>query len=203
MSIERLDLPEVRKRYGLPHQLPLAADMGTRQSAMHPLEQQLVVSLASVWLPARVLEIGVSEGVLARTLLTRLACIRHYVGVDVPASYAAPEFVPRNTTDVHLRAQFAMTDPRFVLYLAVGGTEAIDAALLPHPVDVCIVDADHRYEGITRDTALACGVVRSGGVVMWHDYDAEHVGVRRFLDDRAAAGHKLFVHRCVAWEHLT
>ncbi|MFM8892166.1 MAG: class I SAM-dependent methyltransferase, partial [Planctomycetia bacterium] len=39
--------------------------------------------------------------------------------------------------------------------------------------DLVLVDADHTYPFVKRDTALALAFVRPGGWLVWHDYTWE------------------------------
>lgn len=50
--------------------------------------------------------------------------------------------------------------------------------------DVVFVDADHRFEGVARDTTLAFRMVSACGMVIWHDgaeTDAPEIDVNRYL----------------------
>ena len=37
--------------------------------------------------------------------------------------------------------------------------------------DMVFVDGDHRYSAVLRDTAIAFGVLRNPGIIVWHDYN--------------------------------
>jgi len=43
------------------------------------------------------------------------------------------------------------------------------------PIDCLFIDGDHRYEGICQDYALYSPLVRSGGLIGFHDISADRV----------------------------
>lgn len=51
------------------------------------------------------------------------------------------------------------------------------------PIDLLYVDGDHVYEAVRADFEAWWPKVRPGGLVMFHDYDERHPGVRRFVDE--------------------
>lgn len=51
------------------------------------------------------------------------------------------------------------------------------------PIDLLFIDGDHVYEAVRADFEAWWPRVRSGGLVMFHDYDERHPGVRRFVDE--------------------
>jgi len=130
-----------------------------------------------------VLEIGVYDGMLAKCLLSTISSIQQYVGVDMPSDVIAFEKLGDAPTTMESRGKLALDDSRFILMLPVAGTAALCPETLPRNVDLCIVDADHRYESIKRDTGLATACVRPGGLIIWHDFDKEHKGVFQFLSE--------------------
>jgi predicted O-methyltransferase YrrM len=50
-------------------------------------------------------------------------------------------------------------------------------------IDLLYIDGDHVYDAVRADFDAWWPRVRSGGVVMFHDYDERHPGVRRFVDE--------------------
>ena len=52
-------------------------------------------------------------------------------------------------------------------------------------MDLVFIDADHSYEAVMADTQRALGLLRPGGVLLWHDYAAKSPGVVRFAHDFA------------------
>ena len=48
-------------------------------------------------------------------------------------------------------------------------------------MDYIFIDGDHSYEGVKNDTEKALQMLRSGGVIVWHDYAAKSPGVLKYL----------------------
>ena len=48
--------------------------------------------------------------------------------------------------------------------------------------DLIFIDADHTFDGVNRDTQLAKIVAAPGCCLIWHDYNPDCPGVRKFLD---------------------
>lgn len=51
------------------------------------------------------------------------------------------------------------------------------------PVDLLYIDGDHVYEAVRADFEAWWPRVRPGGLVMFHDYDERHPGVRQFVNE--------------------
>lgn len=61
------------------------------------------------------------------------------------------------------------------------GTSLLFASVWPYPVDLVFLDADHRYEAVKADIAAWWPHVRTGGLLIGHDY---HLGgVRQAVDE--------------------
>jgi predicted O-methyltransferase YrrM len=47
---------------------------------------------------------------------------------------------------------------------------ALEKSLTPHSFDLIFIDGDHSYQGVLQDTECALRLIRSGGLICWHDY---------------------------------
>jgi hypothetical protein len=66
----------------------------------------------------------------------------------------------------------------------LGGTANVQPDQFGGPCDMVYVDADHSYDGVKRDTALAReSLSAAGGCIIWHDYHRDLPGVVRYLDE--------------------
>jgi predicted O-methyltransferase YrrM len=69
--------------------------------------------------------------------------------------------------------RFAQPGQRVVCLLGNSQTETMKRRVLAatgnRSVDVLFIDGDHRYEGVSRDFALYSPLVRSGGLIAFHD----------------------------------
>lgn len=137
---------------------------------------------------ARVMvEFGCNNGRTAAAVLRNVASIERYVGVDVPPGYSFACKV--QAKEVPAKAgELALGDPRFELVLRQRGTLDLTADDLP-ACDVVFIDGDHSEAAVRNDYALACSIVRPGGIVVFHDDNGlQTVDVSRVLDDLAESG---------------
>jgi hypothetical protein len=51
--------------------------------------------------------------------------------------------------------------------------------------DIVLVDADHSYESVLRDSRFAYRIVKPGGTIVWDDYHPTHWGSVRALNEVA------------------
>ena len=63
-----------------------------------------------------------------------------------------------------------------------GDTAQFDFSPWYGSCDVVFIDACHEYRYVKNDTEIALKLLRSGGVVIWHDYGV-WVGVTRALNE--------------------
>lgn len=66
-----------------------------------------------------------------------------------------------------------------------GDSKEFDESPYRGSFDVVFVDGSHAYSYVQNDTAKALGMVRPGGLVLWHDYSPECAGVFRALNELA------------------
>lgn len=150
-----------------------AAQLGPREPWTMPLHELLILgAICAQRAPARIFEIGTYQGV--STLLMALnsppacevltldldpaaqATHAHGLGVGVPA------FEPGRA--------FRGTPAAAKIRQLYGSSTAFDFAPFYGSADLVLVDADHSYEFVKRDTATAFQLLRPGGVIVWDDY---------------------------------
>ena len=150
---------------------------------MTNIERVMVLSLLEHVRAQTVVEIGVNEGHLAFDVLKHLP-IKEYIGIDL-----APWSKHRLGIDsqngeipgsniarlVRDRAQFRLIDSE---------RGSLDMSALPI-CDAVIIDGDHSAATVRHDTYLATNAVRSGGVIMWHDYQNISCEVTGVLEELA------------------
>jgi hypothetical protein len=141
----------------------------------------------------KILELGVSEGYTAKFLMGECYGIDKYIGVDVPMGFKTA--LPIQQVEVRdVSGSVALGDNCFRMLILQNGTQGLVdnmSILGESDFDVCFVDADHSYEGIKRDTAIARKVVRRGGVIVWHDYNNRLLQpncVNQFIDQQNIGG---------------
>lgn len=67
---------------------------------------------------------------------------------------------------------------------------------LTETFDVVFIDGSHDYESVKQDIGLARGVLRPGGHLLMHDYDASNPGVVQAVDELIASGARAYGQAC-------
>lgn len=151
-------------------------------------DRQILATLSAFAQPGRVCEFGVNEGRTAELLLRTGPWIRHYCGIDVFPGFQTTWDKQQAEVPAEGRAGFfAIADPRMHVVLTTEGIGPGIEQLTGHAFDLIFIDADHTFEGVSRDTQLAKLVAAPGCCLIWHDYTNDCPGVRRFLDQYSNA----------------
>lgn len=152
-----------------------------------PGELEALLHLYESIAPRVVVEFGVNTGRNAVAALRNIPSINRYIGVDVEPGYQTR--MPVQRREVPARpGELALHDPRFELIVRPRGTFDLVPTDLP-AADVVFIDADHSRVAVEHDTALARSIVRSGGLVIWHDDNGRPVvEVTQTLNDLCSSG---------------
>jgi hypothetical protein len=106
--------------------------------------------------PKRLMEIGSFRGYTALFLAQHTDEGAHIVTVDKNPEHG--EAYKGNPVASRIERRVGNTNRELF---------AID---VPGSYDLIFIDADHSYEGVRRDTALALTLVAPRGYLVWHDY---------------------------------
>ena len=130
---------------------------------------------------ARVLEIGVSGGGTLALWAKLAKEDAHLVGVDLR--------IPEPARAVVSSKQKSRQTVRFIQGDSHQETIRRRIADLLHyqPLDFLFIDGDHSYEGVKQDWEMYSPMVRSGGVVAFHDIVPDH-GTRFGMNTNSDAG---------------
>jgi predicted O-methyltransferase YrrM len=143
--------------------------------------------------PANVFEIGTYLGSSTLVMAHNLPAGGHITTLDLdPATRddylrslgygKGPDFTP---------GQSFLNTPQAERITQVYGTStSFDFSSYYGRMDLVLVDADHTYDFVKADTAIAFKLLRPGGVIVWDDYTwtyrhPECVGVTRCLNELA------------------
>lgn len=125
----------------------------------------------------RVLEIGTFDGNTTLNMAANLPEDGQVVTIDLPVEgdtdYALElkDSGLRNVTDRQRVGEQFLEDPLKARIQQVYGDSAkVDFDALGGPFDFAFIDGCHDYEYVKSDTENVLGVMRKGGIVMWHDY---------------------------------
>lgn len=154
---------------------------------MLTVDRQAVIALLRSVNVKTFVEIGVNYGFTASVILDNIPEIERYIGIDVHADYV-PAMKQQADQVPNEPGKLVLSNRRFELILQPRGSFDVK----PEDIGQCdamLIDGDHGRAGVVNDTALARACVRSGGVIIWHDY---HKGatedVRDVLDEFAVSG---------------
>jgi predicted O-methyltransferase YrrM len=131
------------------------------------------------------IEFGCQEGRTAWAILASVPTLQDYFGIDVP-----PDYIPRldQWDEIPKSAGLLVeNDPRFRLVIRRRGSFDLRWQDLPF-CDAVFIDGDHSLEAVIHDSELARALVRSPGVIIWHDYGNPTVEVTEALDSLAHKG---------------
>jgi len=167
---------------------------------MRAFEQRGTAILTRTPPAGRVAEIGVLLGRLSAHLLLKradisLLMVDNWATADEqPAAYRATRDDhaqhDRSRVQDHERQARAAVK-RFGNRAQIVKASSVDAAagVDEHSLDVCFIDADHSYEGVTDDLKAWLGKVKPGGWIGGHDYRNPdprfRFGVTEAVDDWA------------------
>lgn len=157
-------------------------DVPTRY--MNPGELEVLVALvkSTFAYPSRMVEFGCNIGRTAKVILREVPSLVSYVGIDVRPGYQYACEVQKNETPQN-PGQLVQEDVRFQLLLSERGTFDFTKNDIGK-ADVVFIDGDHSYDAVRHDSFLAKEIVRSGGIIIWHDYHTiPTVGVRKALEE--------------------
>ena len=185
-------------------------DLGAPSGEMPPGELASLCSLARIFKPRRVVEIGTAGGWTTLHLARNTPGDCRIFTVDLPpvsASHAARFSDPHLVRAAGNAARDFGNEPKITQILHDSTTLEWDR-LLDGPVDFALIDGSHLYEHVRADTERLWNVLAPGAVVLWHDYATVEVrrGVRKFLLElhrsgrtvRRLAGTHFGVHICAA-----
>jgi hypothetical protein len=123
------------------------------------------------------IEIGCQLGETAKAILWQVHTLERYIGIDVP--YRHRTTLTGQQTEVPANpGLYAEDDPRFYLLLQ-DSTKLTPFDL--EPCDAVFIDGDHSLFAVLHDSHLARALIRSGGIIIWHDMYNEAVEVTAAL----------------------
>lgn len=137
--------------------------------------------------PRTVVEFGVNTGRTAKAILANVPGIERYVGIDVLPGYVTHKIVQRGEVPAEAGVM-VKDDPRVRLIVTPQGSHGMQPDDIGF-ADAIFIDGDHSRFGVENDTSLATSIVRSGGIIIWHDYHTlGTVDVKAVLDEMDANG---------------
>lgn len=153
-------------------------------------EIEVLLSLIDSVNAETVIEFGVNNGRTPLAVLRNIPSVKKYVGIDVESTYVPLMRVQRNEVPT-IPGELVLDDPRFELIVRPNGSFDLTQDDLPS-ADVAFIDADHSRLGVLNDYELARKVVRSGGLIIFHDDNClPVVEVTQTLNELCDQGHEI------------
>lgn len=153
-------------------------------------EIEVLLSLIDSVNAETVIEFGVNNGRTPLAVLRNIPSVKKYVGIDVESTYKPLMHVQRNEVPT-VPGELVLDDPRFELIVKPNGSFDLSESDLPQ-ADVAFIDADHSRAGVLNDYALASKVVRTGGLIIFHDDNClPVVEVTQTLNELCDQGHEI------------
>ena len=151
-------------------------------------EVEIMAHLAKMGKPHCVFEFGTFEGFTALTLAMNTPADTKVYTLDLPAGKPRTHF-QADGRNIHYMTKkellvFKGTEYEEKIVPLLGDSATFDYSPFAHQMDFIFVDACHTYEYVKNDSEKAFGMLKKGGLILWHDYNAGHWdGVVRYLDE--------------------
>jgi hypothetical protein len=81
------------------------------------------------------------------------------------------------------RFLYTGTDAEPKIEQLYGDSKSFDVTPWAGSCDLIFIDGSHAYSYVVSDTQKALGMLRPGGIVLWHDYRPKVPGVFRYLNE--------------------
>lgn len=162
-----------------------------RDLSLDAQELLAICAIAAHTKPRRLVEIGTSDGNTTLNLVANAADGARIVTVDLPEDWdgvfqiAVPEMMKNVTDRAAVGRQFRAGPYRTQVTQVFGDSASLDYARLDGPFDLAFIDGCHYYDYVMADTRNCLANLRSGGVIIWHDYGMIE-DVSRVVDEFAA-----------------
>jgi predicted O-methyltransferase YrrM len=153
-------------------------------------ELQVLITLIESVAAKSVIEFGVNNGRTPLAVLRNVVTVEKYIGVDVEQGYQTQMQCQRREVPI-IAGELVLNNPKFELIVKPRGSFDLTPKDLPQ-VDVAFIDADHSRLGVENDYNIAKQIIRSGGLIIFHDDNClPVVEVTQTLNDLCDLGHDI------------
>ncbi len=129
--------------------------------------------------PEVIVEIGTFKGGTLFVFCRLSAAVRKVVSIDLPGGEYGGGYHFRRC---RLYREFLFDRPRASMELIRGDShrsevmQELQLRLAGRPIDFLYIDGDHTYEGVRSDFEMYSPLVRSGGLIAFHDIATQKAG---------------------------
>jgi len=137
-----------------------------------------------------ILEIGTSDGNTTLNLAANSPANACITTIDLPPDWngelglGVPHLMVNATARNKIGSQYKSSDCTKKITQVFCDSATIDWDKMPVPFDMIVIDGCHYYEYVRKDTENAMKYLRSGGILVWHDYGMIE-DVSKVVDDTA------------------
>lgn len=127
--------------------------------------------------PMRIFEIGTFDGRTSLNMIANAPEDAHLWTLDLPpqnvesTAYRLDEGEKAFVRKTESGARFRSSSYRDRITQIYADSGRYDPQELTGVLDLVFVDGSHSFDYVLSDTRLALRLLRSGGVIIWHDYD--------------------------------
>jgi hypothetical protein len=159
------------------------------------LEQIVLVRLAETLQPKALFEFGTFDGRTSLNLIAHSPPDAHLYTLDLPVAKIDQTQLPLDQRDrtyidkPQSGVRFLGTSYASRVTRLYGDSASFDFSPYYGSIDLIFVDASHAYGYVRSDTLNAMKLLRpSGGLIVWHDYSQDWLGVMRALSEFYESG---------------
>ena len=157
-------------------------------ASVSPMECAVLASLSHLVKARRVFEFGTYKGVSTTQLVLNIGEEGMVYTLDLPEDHPAYSLPIPKLEERQIAAEGGkgILIPRDLLNRVTflrSDSATFDETPYLGTIDLVFVDGAHSYEYVKNDTEKGWRMLRSGGVVAWHDCNAQHRDVVRYIKE--------------------
>ena len=157
-------------------------------ASVSPMECAVLASLSHLVKARRVFEFGTYKGVSTTQLALNIGEEGMVFTLDLPEDHPAYTLPIPTPEERQIAAEGGkgILIPRDLLNRVTflrSDSATFDETPYLGTIDLVFVDGAHSYEYVKNDTEKGWRMLRSGGVVAWHDCNAQHRDVVRYIKE--------------------
>ena len=170
------------------------AELDATEGNVAEIELLVIAALVRQAEPHLCFEIGTFDGRTTLNMALNLPTDGRVFTLDLPGNDKGSTLLPLDHAEVKYvdkpvpGARFAGHELAGQITQLYGDSASYDFSRFLDSVDFMFVDGSHSYDYAKTDSLTALEMVRSGGIILWHDYDTPYwPGVTRALNELHAS----------------
>ncbi|NGX38839.1 MAG: hypothetical protein KR126chlam1_00154 [Chlamydiae bacterium] len=161
----------------------------SRNGNLSAYELMIIATVVAHRAPMRILEIGTFDGntTLQMALNAPEEAVIHTIDLPENAPKTAQPVLDSDLQYIHdkkkLTRKFTSSSVAGKIIQHMGDSTNFDFSKFTEegPLDLIFIDGGHSYDCVKSDTENALKILKSGGVIFWHDFTPIFDGVFRYL----------------------